>query len=549
MKKMQCETCGSTDIKKINDDVFECQSCGVQYSSEEAKSLLVEITGTVKIDHSDEVDNALKRAEQFVNDGDTTKAEEYYNKALDLDAENKKANEEIKKIKKEKALPQNIFLLEKDIDGTKSITRFLKCLKEQNNIAPDIYKEIEIISTTEQYFPFLVIGGTYQGSYSGTACYRKEVEYTEWEDYTDYVNGKPVKRRRPVTKTRIDYDKEHSSGTYTAECREIFSISSTFNSLFTNYQASKFDQSVLSNKGSLKAANSSIIKALETDLNNLYDSYYEKTIQFKPDTIPTDLPVDAIPGDKKSWSKRADAQYNKSVESACYTRARICVGGDKNENISFDWGSTFEAINYIYIPIQVIEYSYKGDMYFAANILSTKCDDSSFVYPYYKKVDGIIEEGDKNINNMRPKGGYGAWAWTIGVFALFIGWYFGKNTYLFRDVFMALAYTNFGLGAFLTIVGLINLVKTNKIKNSYIKEISDLSAINKEALNKGYKLFFDNYTGIDSISKCNDIVEKSCDFSCSISEITYEINGTEDDVYDSEDFEEEQDEDEYDEED
>ena len=114
---------------------------------------------------------------------------------------------------------------------------------------------------------------------------------------------------------------------------------------------------------------------------------------------------------------------------------------------------------------------------------------------------------------------------------------------------MALAYTNFGLGAFLTIVGLINLVKTNKIKNSYIKEISDLSAINKETLNKGYKLFFDNYTGIDSISKCNDIVEKSCDFSCPISEITYEINGTEDDAYDSEDFEEAQDEDEYYEED
>ena len=35
MKKMQCEVCGSTDIKKIDDSIFECQSCGVQYSKDE----------------------------------------------------------------------------------------------------------------------------------------------------------------------------------------------------------------------------------------------------------------------------------------------------------------------------------------------------------------------------------------------------------------------------------------------------------------------------------------------------------------------------------
>ena len=43
MKKMQCEVCGSTDIKKIDDTTFECQSCGVQYSKEEAVKLLVEL--------------------------------------------------------------------------------------------------------------------------------------------------------------------------------------------------------------------------------------------------------------------------------------------------------------------------------------------------------------------------------------------------------------------------------------------------------------------------------------------------------------------------
>ena len=71
MRKMQCEVCGSTTIKKTGESTFECQSCGVQYSKEEVQKLLVEVTGTVKIDRSEEVDNTIKRAEQFNQQGDT----------------------------------------------------------------------------------------------------------------------------------------------------------------------------------------------------------------------------------------------------------------------------------------------------------------------------------------------------------------------------------------------------------------------------------------------------------------------------------------------
>ena len=60
MKKMQCEVCGSTDIKKVDDSIFECQSCGVQYDKSEVQKLLVELTGEVKIDRSEEIENAMK---------------------------------------------------------------------------------------------------------------------------------------------------------------------------------------------------------------------------------------------------------------------------------------------------------------------------------------------------------------------------------------------------------------------------------------------------------------------------------------------------------
>lgn len=42
MSKMCCEVCGGTSIKKMSDGLFECQSCGVQYSTEDIKNLLAE---------------------------------------------------------------------------------------------------------------------------------------------------------------------------------------------------------------------------------------------------------------------------------------------------------------------------------------------------------------------------------------------------------------------------------------------------------------------------------------------------------------------------
>lgn len=189
MKKMQCEVCGSTSIKKVGDTVFECQSCGTQYSKEEVQKLLVEITGTVKIDHSEDIENTLKRAEQFEQEGDVRKAEQYYEKVLDMEPENSKATEKIKGIKKEKAKPQNMYILERTISPESAFDSFIKGLMSLKNIAPDVYKEISIISKSECYYPFAVMYGTYSGSYSGTACFKKEVPVTVEKIKEKYIDG------------------------------------------------------------------------------------------------------------------------------------------------------------------------------------------------------------------------------------------------------------------------------------------------------------------------------------------------------------------------
>jgi len=104
MKQLACEMCGSTDLMK-QDGVFICQSCGVKYSVEEARKMMIEgsvdVTGsTVKIDNSANLENLLERANYYFGAFDLTRAEDYVNRVLDIDAGNIEAKELLQQITK-----------------------------------------------------------------------------------------------------------------------------------------------------------------------------------------------------------------------------------------------------------------------------------------------------------------------------------------------------------------------------------------------------------------------------------------------------------------
>ena len=83
MKQLTCEMCGSTDLIK-QDGVFVCQSCGCKYSVEEAKKMMVEVegtvevTGTVKVDTSDELENLYQIARRARDAENADNASRYY---------------------------------------------------------------------------------------------------------------------------------------------------------------------------------------------------------------------------------------------------------------------------------------------------------------------------------------------------------------------------------------------------------------------------------------------------------------------------------------
>lgn len=82
MKQLTCEMCGGTDLIK-QDGVFVCQNCGMKYSAEEAKKMMIEgtvdVQGTVKVDNSAFVNKYLQNAHRALAKEDWEEVEKYYN--------------------------------------------------------------------------------------------------------------------------------------------------------------------------------------------------------------------------------------------------------------------------------------------------------------------------------------------------------------------------------------------------------------------------------------------------------------------------------------
>ena len=95
MKALKCEICGSQDFVK-NEGVFVCQSCGTKYTVEEAKKLMadapVDITGTVKVDTSDELKNLYEIARRAKDADNNENAAKYYDMILVKDPSSWEAN-------------------------------------------------------------------------------------------------------------------------------------------------------------------------------------------------------------------------------------------------------------------------------------------------------------------------------------------------------------------------------------------------------------------------------------------------------------------------
>lgn len=92
MKAMVCELCGSNEFIK-QDGMFVCQHCNTKYSPEEAKKMMVDVSGsTVKVDTSEELKNLYELARRAKTDNNSENAQKYYSQIIIKDPSSWEAN-------------------------------------------------------------------------------------------------------------------------------------------------------------------------------------------------------------------------------------------------------------------------------------------------------------------------------------------------------------------------------------------------------------------------------------------------------------------------
>ena len=478
MKKMQCEVCGSTEIKKISDGTFECQSCGVQYSTAEVRQLLVEISGKVKIDHSEEVENNIKRAEQFAQAGNTTKAAEYYNAALDMDASNEVAQQGIKEIEEQQEL-EDYYIVEPDVDPQENVKNFFKQLAATQNIACDIYKEIAIKSVTEKYMPFFFMKAKYRADWTAIACHIYYENQTVYKERYDSTLGRRVKE--PVTEKVERVNRVPRSGSHIFSTQELALASNNLSTLF-NVETDTLKRDLIS--------------AFETQQDEKYGTYdvhklnprdVQKTgdqCTYKNMALDIQTSGSIYSDKKKKMAERATERVAPEITSS--------IGGDYYENLNATRHTLSESVVCVCIPVQIIEYTYKGKNYAALSDLLSYTSTMPLIYPCDTELATALEglETQKEVSQKTPCMRGGLVTAFLGFVVLFLGIFLGEE-----DALIPVALISIGVGLILMLIGMIiSRVRTARFRENATNVKQMLFDPRVAALEETQKQFFDEYT-------------------------------------------------------
>ena len=530
MKKMQCEVCGSTEIKKIDNEIFECQSCGIQYSKNELQRLLVEITGNVKIDRTDEVNNLLRRAAAFAEDGEMKKAQQYYEKVLDIDSENTEATERLSELKKieerdEAALKKEaqrekskIKILQHNIEPQDGVELFLRSLKDTKGIVADIYKEVEIISVAQGYYPFCFMNKKYDGTYEGMACYKKQVPYTDYETKTDYSNknqdGTYKKKQVAVTKYRTEIDRKPVNGTFMIEHTSAYSVCGELNGTITGIAPDKYDETLNTDLYQNTTVNEQIYQQFSNDATlSMFEEYISGKQTFF-ETHAVEMAIDDsrqidelkvfVGQENAEWDTRAKQAFADAVRSKADHKVKSVMPGDYSENIHYRWSERYSNDQVIYLPVQIIEYAYRGRFFVSIMSLVSEVAEIQKSFPYNTETD----RADNTIGNSKKSLQFPEYI-KVGYIMIIVCIVIGPIIGLIDDdlkIGFILGLIMAGICAIITVILHLKWRYNTlpKLKKEYEKEANLGQSIKEKTtseLRNGYDSFFKEYAVTRSLEK------------------------------------------------
>ncbi len=483
MKKMQCEVCGSSEIKKIDDTTFECQSCGVQYDKSEVQKLLVEITGKVKIDHSEEVDNHIKRAGQFEQSGNIEKAKEHYNAALDLDATNESAQDGIKELA-QKSEYEKFFVVDSQITDDETVEWLLREMATTDNIVCDIYKEINIKNITNKYTVFAHLQGKYKQRWSAIMCYREYEKQTVYKTKYD-SNGKPYKE--PTTERVERINRVPSSGEHVYGFEGLASVNN-FLQEYNDLHGKITVDALTSDFEDLQCKKYDTYTVKKLDSNYITEANGKKL--YKDIELDFNIDEKIVSSRKKQLSENADEKSVKEIQ-----KSWDC---DFYENISATRQTLSESVAYVFLPVQIIEYTYKSQDYIAVCDLVSHTTTITKTYPedcVLANTKKELEDEEKQSKKMPKLFWYGILAFVIGLIIFAIGesdW----NEFLISVGMLVMS-----ASPIMMIVAAVlrkNNIKALEFKTKNLQ--SSIYSPREKFLVNSYEQFFSTYKNLSSIS-------------------------------------------------
>lgn len=483
MKKMQCEVCGSSEIKKIDDTTFECQSCGVQYDKSEVQKLLVEITGKVKIDHSEEVDNHIKRAEQLEQSGNIAQAKEHYNAALDLDATNESAQDGIKELT-QKSEYEKFFVVDSQITNDETVEWLLREMATTDNIVCDIYKEISIKKITNKYNVFALLKGKYKHKWSAIMCYREYEKQTVYKDKYDVNTGKYYKE--PTTEKVERINRVPSSGEHVYGFEGLALVNNflqEYNDLHGKYTV----DALISDFEDLQCGKYSTYTVKKLDSNCITEANGKKL--YKDIELDFNIDEKIVSSRKKELLEKADEKSVKDIQESW-----DC---DFYENISATRQTLSESVAYVCLPVQIIEYTYKSQDYIAVCDLVSHTTTITKTYPedcVLVNTQKQMEDDEKKYKKMPDVFLAGLGGLAVGLFYLIKGMFSNESV----DVVIG------GISALVCLVLMAIGVVLRKRKIATWDEKSQelrnlIFTPRQNFLSNSCKQFFDAYKKISSI--------------------------------------------------
>ncbi len=483
MKKMQCEVCGSSEIKKIDDTTFECQSCGVQYDKSEVQKLLVEITGKVKIDHSEEVDNHIKRAAQFEQSGNIEKAKEHYIAALDLDATNESAQDGIKELD-QKSEYEKFFVVDSQITDDETVEWLLREMATTDNIVCDIYKEINIKKITNKYNVFALLKGKYKQRWSAIMCYREYEKQTVYKTKYD-SNGRSYKE--PTTEKIERINRVPSSGEHVYGF-EGLALVNNFLQEYNDLHGKNTVDALISDFEDLQCGKYSTYTVKKHDSNCITEANGKKF--YKDIELDFNIDEKIVSSRKKELLEKADEKCVKDIQESW-----DC---DFYENISATRQTLSESVAYVCLPVQIIEYTYKSQDYIAVCDLVSHTTTITKTYPEDCVLANTKKElqDEENHSKKLPKlFWFGILTFIIGLIVFVIG---ESN---WDEFLISIGMLGMIASPVMMIIAAIqrkNNLKAFEVKNNDIH--SSILAPREKFLTNSYEIFFDAYKNISSIS-------------------------------------------------